>query len=301
MYNDLSLVPIKPENSTKYPAYNIKFDAKSVLPGVMNTVPKSDNQFVATDVVSGDIAVLQINCDGFQISITELRRITSGCRNITSLCCDKTFVFFVSAGIDGGLFKASFEGGQGSLIVKNDEKMDALAVCCDDKSVALSNSKDGSITVFEKNSMIAKMQSGKKKEAIDGLETAFEQPSAMHFNVHESLVVVDTAVGQVKMFTLKTSGLTDYLECIHLLNLSFRVHMKGIPKPEIHIDNGIQCMETVVNTLEGVLSNASSYQSARAQMQGPQGTPASKTVESVRMIQNRLVKLQQLLIKANPL
>jgi len=99
----------------------------------------------------------------------------------------------------------------------------------------------------------------------------------MQFNVHKSLVAVDTAVGQVKMFTLKIIGLTDYIECIILPNISFLEHINGMPKPEIHIDNAITCIERVVTTLKQVLSNASSYQRVRAQKQGPQGMAASKT------------------------
>ena len=77
-----------------------------------------------------------------------IRRISSCCRSITSLCCDNTFVLFVSAGIDVRLFKTSFEWGQWSLTLQNDEKMDALAAFCYEKSVTLSNSKDGFIIVF---------------------------------------------------------------------------------------------------------------------------------------------------------
>ncbi len=97
----------------------------------------------------------------------------------------------------------------------------------DGDSLAVSDNTTGSIYRYSLLSRDLVLNCGSGvKQASDGLETSFVQPSALCMTFSQSIIVCDAAIGQVKMVSLSNVGLISYIEALYLLNNTFGVLLK---------------------------------------------------------------------------
>ena len=98
----------------------------------------------------------------------------------------------------------------------------------------------------------------------------------------ETIFVTDTAVGSVRMIT-GISGTVQYLHMLHDLSSSFGLHLHGQDKPHHSLEEAIDKYQNAVQFLDAIEA-AAKQQSGKVAVQGPEGSPASQTVENARMI-----------------
>ena len=94
----------------------------------------------------------------------------------------------------------------------------------------------------------------------------------------------NAAVGQVQVVSLPTAGFVQYLEAFYLLDYTFGVHLPGTHFLMIHVTDTLNSMSANIHSM---------ITSKRQDTQGPDGTPATKTIKSVQMIQYRVRESQQ--------
>ena len=284
----------------RYRKYDVQLKS-DVTVAIMCIDPASAARIVVSDAVSHDILVLDIECNGLQIQAQIMSTHKGFHSHISSLCCNEKYIYSVQEGLDGGLLRIGKESSVRSVIQPNEKKHELLSVACIDTSIAVGDGKTGAILLYDENSESTRTIRAKTKKASDGLETSFEQPLALCFNFKNSLIVCDTAVGEVKVLSLNTDGLVDYLELLYLLNHTFGVHLPTEDKQQLEIDEAIKNLQRVVDLLDRIVANAREGSNSKKRItQGPDGTPATKTVKSVHMILSGVRKLHDFFTSINP-
>lgn len=115
----------------------------------------------------------------------------------------------------------------------------------------------------------------------------------MPFNLDKTIVECDAAVGEIKLVNMPTAGLVKYIDAMYILNNTFGVHITGQEKPHFTLEAARENVHNVHETLTGTVSNVRHYShSTKEVLQGPDGTPATKTVNSVYTIIDGVIELQ---------
>ena len=114
----------------------------------------------------------------------------------------------------------------------------------------------------------------------------------------ETIFVTDTAVGSVRMIT-GISGTVQYLHMLHDLSSSFGLHLHGQDKPHHSLEEAIDKCQNAVQFLDAIEA-AAKQQSGKVAVQGPEGSPASQTVENARMILTTLRNIKDVLEQTSP-
>ena len=122
---------------------------------------------------------------------------------------------------------------------------------------------------------------------------SFAQPTAVCVEGH-TIYVADTAVECVCMVT-RTSSLSLYLKQTDIVCRTFGIHLPGV-RPDIYT------MSRAIPAFCGVSSLLSTWEREAAEsfgragtLQGPQGSPSSKSIKSVQIILESLQKLNEAL------
>ena len=114
----------------------------------------------------------------------------------------------------------------------------------------------------------------------------------------ETIFVTDTPVGSVRMIT-GISGTVQYLHMLQDLSSSFGLHLHGQDKPHHSLEEAIDKCQNAVQFLDAIEA-AAKQQSGKVAVQGPEGSSASQTVESVRMILTTLRNIKDVLEQTSP-
>ena len=107
--------------------------------------------------------------------------------------------------------------------------------------------------------------------------------------------MTDTAVGSVRMIT-GISGTVQYLHMLHDLSSSFGLHWHGQDKPHHSLEEAIDKYQNAVQFLDAIEAAAK----WKVAVQGPEGSPASQTAESARMILTTLRNIKGVLEQTSP-
>ena len=111
----------------------------------------------------------------------------------------------------------------------------------------------------------------------------------------ETIFVTDTAVGSVRI----VSGTVQYLHMLHDLSSSFGLHLHGQDKPHHSLEEAIDKCQNAMQFLDAIEA-AAKQQSGKVAVQGPEGSPASQTVENARMILTTLRNIKDVLEQTSP-
>ena len=95
------------------------------------------------------------------------------------------------------------------------------------------------------------------------------------------------------------SGTVQYLHMLHDLSSSFGLHLHGQDKPHHSLEEAIDKCQNAVQFLDAIEA-AAKQQSGKVAVQGPEGSPASQTVENARMILTALRNIKDVLEQTSP-
>ena len=95
------------------------------------------------------------------------------------------------------------------------------------------------------------------------------------------------------------SGTVQYLHMLHDLSSSFGLHLHGQDKPHHSLEEAIDKCQNAVQFLDAIEA-AAKQQSGKVAVQGPEGSPASQTVENARMILTTLRNIKDVLEQTSP-
>ena len=112
----------------------------------------------------------------------------------------------------------------------------------------------------------------------------------------ETIFVTDTAVGSLRMIT-GISGTVQYLHMLHDLSSSFGLY---ICMGRISHTTVLKKPLTSIRMLCNFWMPSKLQQSGKVAVQGPEGSPASQTVESARMILTTLGNIKGALEQTSP-
>ena len=95
------------------------------------------------------------------------------------------------------------------------------------------------------------------------------------------------------------SGTVQYLHMLHDLSSSFGLHLHGQDKPHHSLEEAIDKCQNAMQFLDAIEA-AAKQQSGKVAVQGPEGSPASQTVENARMILTTLRNIKDVLEQTSP-
>lgn len=126
---------------------------------------------------------------------------------------------------------------------------------------------------------------------------SFAQPTAVCVEGH-TIYVANTAVGRVCMVT-RTSSLSLFLKQTDIVCRTFGIHLSGV-RPDIYtISQAIEAFRGVSSLLSTWEREATESLGRTGTLQGPQGTPSSKSIKSVQIILESLQRLNESLSYVN--
>ena len=126
---------------------------------------------------------------------------------------------------------------------------------------------------------------------------SFAQPTAVCVEGH-TIYVADTAVGRVCMVT-RTSSLSLFLKQTDIVCRTFGIHLSGV-RPDIYtVSQAIAAFRGVSSLLSTWEREAAESLGRAGTLQGPQGTPSSKSIKSVQIILESLQRLNESLSYVN--
>ena len=109
---------------------------------------------------------------------------------------------------------------------------------------------------------------------------------------HGTIFFVDTSSKSVRLVT-KVSALIKYIRIMEGIYRAFYIHSDILGNAELpSLSEAEQRLEKAEKMLTQMLQNAKAKFKVSGVIQGPQGTPAEKTVKSVTFIKNFLHRLQ---------
>ena len=109
---------------------------------------------------------------------------------------------------------------------------------------------------------------------------------------HGTIFFVDTSSKSVRLVT-KVSALIKYIRIMEDIYRVFYIHSDFLGNAELpSLSEAEQRLQRAEKMLTQMLQNAKAKFKVSGVMQGPQGTPAEKTVTSVTFIKNFLHRLQ---------
>ena len=148
---------------------------------------------------------------------------------------------------------------------------------------------DGKKEVEKVDTIVGDGTSGAEDEFIDVARVS--HPTVI-ISENGTMFFVDTSSKSVRLIT-KISALIKYVRVMEDIYRAFHIHSNILGHAELlSLLKAEQRIEKAEKTLMQILQNAKAKFKVSGTMQGPQGTPAEKTVASVSSIKNFLHSLR---------
>ena len=164
-----------------------------------------------------------------------------------------------------------------------------VKVCQLASKTASFNIHDGTNKIQKVDTIIGNGTSGTEDGLISVGRVSY--PTAI-IAEHGTLFFVDTSSKSVRLVT-RVSALIKYIRIMEDIYRAFYIHSDILGNAELpSMSEAEQRMEKAEKMLTQMLQNAKAKFKVSGVMQGPQGTPAEKTVTSVTFIKDFLHRLQ---------
>ena len=220
------------------------------------------------------------------------------------MCMKSNLLYLTSPTIDGGLFCCDASQDIPTL-TKLVAGQNIHSVCMyGESALAYSDRSKNIVQRYDLHTKEELTISGcGTKASSDGksTEACHSQPLGL-CSENETLFVVDGAGMAVRMVS-GTDGLHEYLQNLKKAFESFSIHDRRVTDESQHhtIEEAILKISDVCSFFQRVVSEIRGVTNKpRYKPQGPEGSPAYKTIESLQMIEKALEGLRSTLQKSNP-
>ena len=212
-------------------------------------------------------------------------------------------LFIADGSQEGGIYIVSIESGACDLLIKNNTpdctKVHGI-VYSPLKKVLFTDIVARQVKEYDPvEKEISVVVGLGEKKSVDGHQGAacFEHPMALAMQ-HKSIFMIDNR--NVRIVT-NVESLKKFLRILRLIFAAFNVH-KDILRHSCanSVEEALSFINEAIQILEEMLCNAKKSFNHNLVCQGPQGTPAEKTVGSVKQLSKLLEQLQHLAKTYNP-
>lgn len=222
--------------------------------------------------------------------------------NPTGLCVidGQQKLLLADSGTHGGLLVVNLEDGTTLQLLRNGSATCSQihGVCFSDQSVIFTDTKshslkrfslDGTDTIHNVDTITGNGTSGTEDGLIGVGRVSYPTGIIAEYG---TIFFVDTSSKSVRLVT-RVSALIKYIRIMEDIYRAFHVHSDILGHAELpSLSEAQQRVEKAEKMLTQLLQNAKTKFKVSGVMQGPQGTPAEKTVTSVTFIKNFLRRLQ---------
>ena len=210
-------------------------------------------------------------------------------------------LFVADSSEEGGLLRIDLATNRETVLVSN------KSTSCQ-RIHGVAAAENGDVVFTDRDSRKVRLFSGGSVRDIagsgdnsskDGSSTscAFVQPTAVCIEGN-TIYVANTAVGRVCVVT-STSSLSLYLKQTDIVCRTFGIHLPGV-LPDIYtISQAIAAFRDVSSLLSTWEREAAESLGRTTSVQGPQGTPSSKSIKSVKIMLESLEMLNKTLSYVN--
>lgn len=199
----------------------------------------------------------------------------------------------------GGILVINTASGDVHTIIRNssDDCEVAHGVFYSSSQLFFTDASRGRLCLYKDRTCTPIAGNGHRKHA-DGQasESSFVQPTGIAME-GTTIFVTDAAVGCIRLVS-RLCGTVKYLQMLQDLSVSFGLHLSGQAKPHHTIQQSIEKVDSSVQLLREV-ETAAQLATGKLAVQGPDGSPASQTVESARMVLTALRNIQRVLDEIN--
>ena len=133
----------------------------------------------------------------------------------------------------------------------------------------------------------------------DGSRASFSQPTGICVENNKTILVTDTHVGAIKLIT-EINAVNLFLETLEKLYEAFSVNLKHKQVSTSSLPEAAEKVNCLDVFLKGTVSSVQALTGTTRKTNGPEGTVASKTTDSVAMIHHGLHKISLNIEKLNP-
>ena len=202
---------------------------------------------------------------------------------------------------EGGLLRIDLSTNAETVLVSNKssscQRIHGIAV--DENGDLIFTDRDARKLRLLSNGTVKDIAGSGVNSSKDGSSSScsFEQPTAVCIE-GKTIYVADTAVGRVCMVT-PTSALSLYLEQTDTVCKTFGIHLPGISPNIYSISQAIAAFRDVSSLLSTWERETAESLCRASTVQGPQGTPSSKSIQSVKVILESLGILKESLSYIN--
>ena len=202
---------------------------------------------------------------------------------------------------EGGLLRIDLSTNAETVLVSNKssscQRIHGIAV--DENGDLIFTDRDARKLRLLSNGTVKDIAGSGVNSSKDGSSSScsFEQPTAVCIE-GKTIYVADTAVGRVCMVT-PTSALSLYLEQTDTVCKTFGIHLPGISLNIYSISQAIAAFRDVSSLLSTWERETAESLCRASTVQGPQGTPSSKSIQSVKVILESLGILKESLSYIN--
>jgi len=214
-------------------------------------------------------------------------------------------LLLADSGTDGGLLAVNLEDGTTLQLLQNGSPKccQIHGVCLSGQSVIFTDTKSHTLKRFSLE--VALLDGTNKIQKVDtiigngtsGTEDGLIGVGRVSYPTgiiaeHGTIFFVETSSKSVRLVT-KVSALIKYIRIMEDIYRAFYIHADILSNAELpSLSEAEQRLEKAGKMLTQMLQNAKAKFKVSGVMQGPQGTPAEKTVTSVTFIKNFLHRLQ---------
>ena len=204
-------------------------------------------------------------------------------------------LFVADSSDEGGLLRIDLSTNTETVLVSNKstncQRIHGIAVA--ENGDVIFTDRDARKLRLLSNDSVRDIAGSGVNSSKDGSSSScsFEQPTAVCVE-GKTIYVADTAVGRVCIVT-PTSGLSLYLKQTDTVCRTFSIHLPGISPDVYTISQAIAAFRDVSSFLSTWERQTAESLSRASTVQGPQGTPSSKSILSVKIILESLETLNE--------
>ena len=132
----------------------------------------------------------------------------------------------------------------------------------------------------------------------DGTLASFSQPVEICVESKKTLLVTDAQTGSIKLIT-EICGAVTFLDSLGKLYHAFSVHLNDHQHKIMPLTDAQENVNLVSNYLLDTGKTVKSKLDTTRELNGPEGTISSKTLKSVIMIKNGLIRISDNIKKIN--
>ena len=251
--------------------------------------------------MSGQVHEISLTINGLNANANVLRSIDVTVGSLFGIVKTNRELYVSSSAVNGGLFRVNLATGHCECVLSNgSEDLQCVHGICAkmDGTVVMVDRGYHKVKEFKEDLDAVRVLAGSGRSGTkDGSETSasFSQPTAVCCEGADTVYVLDTSIGRLKMIT-STLALTTFLENLWKFLTAFQFTSEDVSG----LEEAIHLTQSYYSFLEKASLKVQQIKGSTAETRGPDGTLSLSTLNSVEKILLGLNRLKEDVIHLNP-